>query len=547
MKERLQAIGAKLKEWWGGLSKVVKRLIIIGGVIILGTAIGLTIFLNSRTNGYVVLFPDMESTEASEVYQYLQNENVDAIINSEGQIMVREEEWDKLVYELAAQGYPQSAPSYSTYIDNLSMTMTDSEKKKLIIMELQDRLQTTLNRIDGVKSSVVTISYPEASNYAWQETTDKAKASVTLTLKGNTQFTSQNVQAVKNLVAYSAQQMSPDDVTVIDTRTGKELGGSDATAEEYELGTRESYERIVRERIEEAVEDILSNPYGVGNVAAAASVKVNYDKITEEMKRYFEEEGNIVDWEKITYTGDRDEDNANGGVTGEEDNTDVPQYPNEDEEALRNDPDYYEHEVDNAVSYALTQTEKAQGIIEDASVSITVKTENPLTDAERDRISALVKNATSIYDLNKITVYDWRGAAEKEEEEEVSTPLTKNALFWLLVIIGALLLIAVIIILIVTSKNKKKLKEIDNINKRKMDELEEELEDTRRRSLIEQANENNKLQKETAEEVKKFALSNPELTAAIIRSMINEQELNEQEAENAEDGDAPVDGGGDEL
>ena len=544
MKERLQAIGAKLKEWWGGLSKVVKRLI-IGGVIILGSAIGLTIFLNSRTNGYVVLFPDMESTEASEVYQYLQNENVDAIINSEGQIMVREEEWYKLVYELAAQGYPQSAPSYSTYIDNLSMTMTDSEKKKLIIMELQDRLQTTLNRIDGVKSSVVTISYPESSNYAWQQSTDKAKASVTLTLKGNTQFTSQNVQAVKNLVAYSAQQMSPDDVTVIDTRTGKELGGSSGTAEEYELGTRESYERIVRERIEEAVEDILSNPYGVGNVAAAASVKVNYDKITEEMKKYFEEEGNIVDWEKITYTGDRDGDNANGGVTGEEDNTDVPSYPNEDEEAIRNDPDYYEHEVDNAVSYVLTQTEMAQGIIEDASVSITLKTENPVTDAERDRITDLEKNATSIYDLNKITVYDWRGVEEKEEEEEVSTPLTKNALFWLLVIIGALLLIAVIIILIVTSKSKKKIKELDKQNKRKMDELEEELEDTRRRSLIEQANENNKLQKETAEEVKKFALGNPELTAAIIRSMINEQELSEQELENGDSGD--IDGGGDEL
>ena len=485
----------------------------------------------------------MSAEETAEVYQYLQNENVEVIINGDGQLMVKEEQWDTLVYELAAQGYPQSAPSYSTYIDNLSMTMTDSEKKKLIIMELQDRLQTTLNRIDGVKSSVVTISYPESSNYAWQQNTDKAKASVTLTLKNNTQFTSQNVQAVKNLVAYSAQQMSPDDVTVIDTRTGKELGGSAATADEYELGSRESYERIVRQQIEEGIIEILSNPYGYGNVAAAAAVSVNYDKITEEMKKYFEEEGNIVDWEKITYTGDRDGDNAPGGVTGEEDNTDVPQYPNEDEEAIQNDPDYYEHEVDNAVSYVLTQTEKAQGVIEDASVSITLKTKNPLTDADRDRVIALVKNATRIYDLNKITVFDWRGTDEEEKEtEEVATPLTKNWLFWALVALGAILLIAIIIILIVTSKSKKKIKEMDKKNKEQLNELEEELEDTRRRSLIEQANENNKLQKETAEEVKKFAVTNPELTAAIIRSMINEQELNEQGEENEDEGSS----GGDE-
>ena len=543
MGERLKAIGARIKEWWGGLSQAIRRLLIISLVIIVGAAIGLTIFLNSRTNGYVTLFPEMSAEETAEVYQYLQNENVEVIINGEGQLMVKEEQWDALVYELAAQGYPQSAPSYSTYIDNLSMTMTDSEKKKLIIMELQDRLQTTLNRIDGVKSSVVTISYPESSNYAWQQNTDKAKASVTLTLKNNTQFTSQNVQAVKNLVAYSAQQMSPDDVTVIDTRTGKELGGSAATADEYELGSRESYERIVRQQIEEGIIEILSNPYGYGNVAAAAAVSVNYDKITEEMKKYFEEEGNIVDWEKITYTGDRDGDNAPGGVTGEEDNTDVPQYPNEDEEAIQNDPDYYEHEVDNAVSYVLTQTEKAQGVIEDASVSITLKTKNPLTDADRDRVIALVKNATRIYDLNKITVFDWRGTDEEEKEtEEVATPLTKNWLFWALVALGAILLIAIIIILIVTSKSKKKIKEMDKKNKEQLGALEEELEDTRRRSLIEQANENNKLQKETAEEVKKFAVTNPELTAAIIRSMINEQELNEQGEENEDEGSS----GGDE-
>ncbi|MBR6336687.1 MAG: hypothetical protein IKR76_03045 [Ruminococcus sp.] len=536
MSEKLKAVGARIKEWWGGLSALIRRLIIVSLVIIVGAAIGLTIFLNSRTAGFVTLFPDMSAEETAEVYQYLQSENVEVIINNDGQLMVREEQWDNLVYELAAKGYPQSAPSYSTYIDNLSMTMTDSEKKKLIIMELQDRLQTTINRIDGVKTSVVTISYPESSNYAWQQNTEKAKASVTLTLKGNTQFTSQNVQAIKNLVAYSAQQMSPDDVTVIDTRTGKELGGSSGNAEEYELNSRENYERIVREQIEESVMKILPNIYGAGNVAAAAAVSVNYDKITEEMKKYFEENGNIVDWEKITYTGDRDGDNAPGGVTGEEDNTDVPSYPNEDEDAIRNDPDYYEHEVDNAVSYVLTQTEKAQGVLNDASVSITLKTKNPLTDAERDRVIELVKNATRIYDLNKITVYDWRGTEEKEEsDEKVTTPLAKNWLFWALVALGAILIVAIIIILIVTSKSKKKIKELDKKNKEKVNELEEELEDTRRRSLIEQANENNKLQKETAEEVKKFAITNPELTAAIIRSMINEQELSEQQGEGEDD------------
>ena len=182
MGEKIKNIFGKIKDWWSKLSKVIKRMIVIGLSLILVTAIGLTVWLNVSKNGYIVLFPGMSTDESTEVYKYLQSENVPTQINAQGEIMVPESQWDTLVYELAEKGYPQSAPSYGTYFDNLSMTMTDSEKQQLIIKDLQDRLQVTLNRIDGVKGSVVTIQYPEKSNYAWKENNETASASVMLTL-----------------------------------------------------------------------------------------------------------------------------------------------------------------------------------------------------------------------------------------------------------------------------------------------------------------------------------------------------------------------------
>ena len=539
MNEKVKGVGAKLKDFWGKLSSGVRKLLIIGLCVLVAAAVGLTIWLNMRNSGYIVLFPDMEASESAEVYQYLQSEGVSTQMNTKGEIMVPETQWDTLVYELAAKGYPKSAPSYGTYFDNLSMTMTDSEKEQLIIKDLQDRLQETINRIDGVKGSVVTISYPESSSYAWKENNDKASASVTLTLEDADSFTSKNVSAIKNLVAFSAQAMEPDAVTVIDTTTGNELGSTNSSDDSYEINSRENYEKIIRQRIEESVESVLSKPYGDGNVVAACSVTVNYDKITEEMLKYLTNDDGegVVDWRHIIYNGNDGDGTTTEGVTGEENNTDVPSYPNEDEDIIANDPDYVEREITYSIGHVLTQTEKAQGVITDSSIAITVKTSLPLSQAEKDEVVSLVRNATGITDTTKITVFDWQGNedANASAAESNGTGSIRDYLWIALIIVLGVVGLTIAIVLLVNRNAKKKIKDAEEKNKKTVSQLEEKLEDTQRRSLIEMANETNKAQKETASEVKKFAQDNPDLTAAIIRSMIKEDEAKAQKEEEEDD------------
>ena len=541
MGEKIKNIFGKIKDWWSKLSKVIKRMIVIGLSLILVTAIGLTVWLNVSKNGYIVLFPGMSTDESTEVYKYLQSENVPTQINAQGEIMVPESQWDTLVYELAEKGYPQSAPSYGTYFDNLSMTMTDSEKQQLIIKDLQDRLQVTLNRIDGVKGSVVTIQYPEKSNYAWKENNETASASVTLTLADPKSFTKKNVQAVKNLVAYSTQQIKPENVTVIDTTSGNELTGDGGDEEDYDVNSRENYEKIIREKIEKNVKDILSKPYGAENVAAACNVSVNYDKIKEEMKKYLPQDNGkgVANKDHMEYRTGQEGDETAKGITGEESNTDTPSYPNSNDQLTENNPAYAERDIEYSISQVLTQTEKAAGVITNTTVAITIKTDKAMSDDEKDQVIRLVQNATSIDDTAKITVYDWqdRNAGEETRTEETQSLWKKYLWIGVAALLGIALITVIIILIVNRKKSKKEIRAADEQHKAAVSELEEKIEETRRQTLIEKANESNKEQKETADEVRKFAQTNPELTAAIIRSMLKDSENDAKKNNGGEDDD----------
>ena len=151
MKEKFKNIWEKVKSFWKGLTKTIRIIIIAAAAAVILGGIIITVVLNSSSeNSFIVLFPNMSTEEAAEVYQQLKAQDVETELNSDGEIMVRRDQWDQLVFDLAEKGYPQTAPSYGTFFDNLSMTMTEFEKKQTLRFELQDRLQTTLKRIRGI-------------------------------------------------------------------------------------------------------------------------------------------------------------------------------------------------------------------------------------------------------------------------------------------------------------------------------------------------------------------------------------------------------------
>ncbi|MFT3951836.1 MAG: flagellar basal-body MS-ring/collar protein FliF [Oscillospiraceae bacterium] len=526
MDERVKGIPVKLKAFWNGIGKGAKRLIVISLAVLIAAAAAISIFLNNGET-YVALFPGMDSSETADVYGILKDKGVDTKYK-DGQLSVPESQWDELVFELAQLGYPKTSLSYSTYFDNLSITMTDEDKWQVVRIQLEERLQQTLTRIDNIRDAAVSLNIPVKSDYVWEENESKPSASVTLTLRDPSRFTAANVQAVKNLVAYSADAMEPADVTVIDTTSGRELSGTeDSGTDDYTTGSRENYERLFKNNLEEAAENILSVKYGTNNVVAVASVTLDYDKVEEEVKQYTDGQ---VESEHVI--NDKDGSNSGAsGVNGEESNTDIPSY--QDDSDAASDADYYERETENAVSYILTHTEKAQGVLKDASISIVVKSSEDFTSTDQDEVRSLVKNATNIVDADKITVVGSKltVVADDDDPTVVGTDsgasgeeLLRKYIWVIFGAVAALIALMVTAITLMSSKSKKKIRKTIEASRAAVESMEIKVEETKRRSLSEQASEANSGKKRTEDDVKSFAKQNPDLAAAIIRSMIKEEE-----------------------
>lgn len=536
MKEKLKQIGEKIKAFWGGLSKAVRIILISVGAAVLVGAIVLTVILNTASNGWIVLFPDMSSEESTAVYLELQNMGVETQLTSSGEIQVREEQWDSLVYELAELGYPESTPSYGTFFDNLNMTMTEFEKEQTLRFELQNRLQTTIKRIDGVRGAIVTISVPESSGYVWKDTDETASASVMLTLKDPENFSTDSVGAIKKLVAYSAQKMTPEDVTVIDASTGVELLTTEQAEalkpdEGIDTEQRVYYENIVKNQYEANAEKILTPIFG--DVTAVAAVTIDYDKITEECKELLTnedgegvKENEHVGFDTNLLVGD-------GGVVGVENNTDIPNYVQDKDVINSDNSTYYERDTEWAIGYILTQTEKAQGVVKDASIAVVVTTEDGyLTADKREEVAQLVKNATNL-PLEKVSV-SARSPLGSISDPVGGDPISKSGLTvkqLLLILIPMtflFLLILILLVFLLTRRNKKKMQEElaaqQEQNQETINELQQTIEETKRSTLEEAAKQRGEENNANANEIREFAKNNPELTAALIRSLMKEDD-----------------------
>ncbi len=533
MKEKLKSVLEKLKTLWKGLTKIAKIVICAALAVILIGSIVLTVYLNKKSSSdWIVLFPDMSQEESTEVYLELQNRNVETKMTKDGEIEVKKSEWDNLVFELAELGYPQSAPSYGTFFDNLSMTMTEFEKKQTLRFELQDRLQTTLKRIDGVKGAIVTINVPEKSNYAWEQNDEKATASVTLTLTNSAGFTPANVSAVKKLVAYSAQQMTPDDVTVINAQTGQEMLSEEEAEEskpnEIDMETKMEYANTFKSMYEANAKQILQNIYPDG-VDAVAVVELDYDKIVEERKELLtNEDGNSVKANEHISYNTSNTPVAEGGVVGEENNSDIPNYQNGTEPVLNSDNTAdYNHDIEWIdPGYVMTQTEKEQGVVKDASISVVVTNDNGyLSRDERNGVIQLVKNATNISE-DKISVL-CRQLGKNEINPNPNPnpgPITKKLIILICLCSFILLAVILIIILMIIKSMKKKMRQQQEESDAAIQSLQETIEENNKKTLEEAAEEHSKTEKAAEMEVREFAKNNPEIAAALIRSMLKERD-----------------------
>lgn len=393
MAEQLKNIWKSTVEFWSKLSITKKRIIIGGLVALLLIAIIITFILNKKE--YVVLFNQIEEEETVEVMQQLQENNVDYKYESDGTILIPKAQESTLRMQLAQSGHPRTGANYDVFTSNIDFMTTDYEKRKYEVFQLQERLQDSIETINGVEEAIVTLYIPEDKNFAWESDKKESSASVKINLAKGYSLSASQINGIMQLVIKSIEGLKEENVAIVDTE-GNSLIVSSEMQQTNTIKLKLEIEKEFEKETEKDVTEFLAKIYGPENIKVSSKCTINFDKKISELLQYIpDEETNMgipsetQNDREITGPGE-----TVGGVAGAETNAELPTYPGV---VIEGDNIYFKdsNSINYLVSQLKEQIEHNPGKIEELTVAAVINKAS-MRDEELQEVKELIAFSAGI-------------------------------------------------------------------------------------------------------------------------------------------------------
>jgi flagellar M-ring protein FliF len=305
--------GKSLLALWGELglnqrvSLVVASLAVIGGLI--------AVVMWSRRPDYQLLYGRMSEKDAAAIISQLQTQNIPHQVTAGGTaVMVPTDQVYKLRMDLASKGLPSGDGVGFEIFDKGQFGLSDFVQRTNYMRAIQGELARTITQLQGVKAARVMIVQPE-NRLLLTEQGVKPSASVFIDVGGG-RLDSEQVNAIRNLVANAVQGLVPDAVAVVDNR-GRVL--SDELKQDPALGTASSqmrYKQQVEDYLSKKVETMLAAVIGPGNAVVRVSAEIETEATTSTQEKY-DPEGQVVRSQTVTQDASNSaEQRASGGAVG---------------------------------------------------------------------------------------------------------------------------------------------------------------------------------------------------------------------------------------
>ena len=517
MKEKL----GQFKEFAGNLSSKTKKIIIAAAAVLVVAAVVIALILNNRP--YAVLFTGLGEQEAQQITAKLQEEQIAFRYEGNSTIMVPENVVDQTKATLVQQGYPKSGFTYETYLKNASLLTTDSEKSKLELYDLQDRIGATIKMFEGVSDAKVTIALGEDNRYVLNDSETKSSGSVTVIMQDGSAPTKEQTAGMQRLVAKSVPNMEIDEVVVIDGTSGETVS---ETEENRTANSSDAEEiaAVVEGQIERKILKVLGPIYGEDNVTVAARAQINMEQLIRESTTYStpekiddEDKTGIISHED-TYNERSGTGNTVGGVVGTETNADTAEY-NTEGDGNGASASSESRSTDYLVNQIKEQGQVDSGALDDLTVSVVVNG-NGFGSLREAQLRSLVGNAAGIAraeQADKITLasapFDGR-ADDDEDAETASSSLLESVPLWAIIAAVALLLIltGIIVVLIIRRRRAEEEEEEEEL-------LEEEVEHIDLNQELQQIQNDRGM--ELKRSIREFAEQNAEISAQLLKNWLN--------------------------
>ncbi|MCB0358802.1 MAG: flagellar M-ring protein FliF [Bdellovibrionales bacterium] len=261
--------------------KIAIPLLVAGSMFVI-------VFVSKWANeaDYAVLYSGLEEGDAAAVVERLKDQRIGYRLRDEGRTI--EITPPKLVHELrlemAAAGIPQGGKVGFELFDETKLGQTGFVEKLKFVRALQGELERTIEAIDAVRDVRIHITSPKQSVFVKRDVLPTA--SVLVRLKAGMQLSKEQVMGIANLVANSVERLTPENVTIIDSkgailnehRDDEDFGGADPAKLEFK--------RALESNLARNVETMLTEVLGPGRAVARVTADLDFGKYEREEEAY---------------------------------------------------------------------------------------------------------------------------------------------------------------------------------------------------------------------------------------------------------------------
>jgi len=504
LKEQLDKFSTKQKVWFAAFSVMALSFMIL-------------LFVWANRPEYALLYSNLDAADTAKILDDLRGNNIPYKLGDGGStLFVSKRDVYELRIKYAGQNLISSGAVGYELFDKNNLGLTDFMQKVNLKRALEGELSNTINRIETVRQSRVHLVLPEPSLF--EDKQNEATASVVLKLRGSTALERKQVLGIANLVAASVEGLHAGNVTIMDTQ-GRVLTtrqqGDDAmgmTASQQEL--QQKTEKYLSDKAQSMLDKVLGENNSIVRVAA----ELNFEKVSRTTEQV---------------------DPDNSAVLSEEKN---------EETTTNTDTSLYQR-ANTITNYELNKVtehfEGSTGAIKRLSVAVFVndviqgdgQPAVARSDEELQKITAIVKSAIGFTESRGDEVqvqhlaFD-RSVAEREAQLMADMDKEDKMMKYVKIVLGIL---GVTVVLLVMRRMMKKLG-LDEYLKVQRELLltgsqqsavadkKEQLEEQRRRHLIEEAKSKQDLQERVVREVRDFTGNEVDRTTRILRYWLVENE-----------------------
>ena len=389
------------------------KLAIIGGVMLLIIVGFLLILLRGSVQPMVILYSDLDIKDSNKIVGELEAQRIPYELKVNGtQILVPQDRVLKIRMNMAESGIPSKGSLIGYEIFDVSETLGTSSfvQNVNLLRALEGELSRTISAFHNIESTRVHLVIPKRELFS--RTKEEPSASVIIAMKGKSQLSKDQINAVSHLVATAVGGLDVANITIVDTLgRSLKLGASNSDDPGIIASNTEDFRVSFENRLKRTIEELLGQSVGFNQVKAQVSAEINFDRIVTNSETY-DPNGQVI--RSIQEVGDKETTTDKSGSDNVSVSTNLPAGQKTLDGKIQNSSES-EHS-DTTTNYEISKTIKnyvsetgnvkrlSIAVLVDGTYKVDKKTNEvtyiPRSNEELDKYSTLVKSAVG-FDANR--------------------------------------------------------------------------------------------------------------------------------------------------